>query len=148
MDGLEALNPSLVYTISSSELLNWSTMQGACRPRHRALCKHLAVTADIDTRDGFPKEALKADVVLLATPTQYHVRAEDQRIVGLLARDVRERRGIGTSFEQLPGEYALSNGIRVQVFRRVNPLRSEDVNALSEELLRAYPTRGDLFALK
>jgi hypothetical protein len=147
LDSLNALKPGLAYTISSSELLNWSTLQMACRERHRALRNHLAVTADIDTRDGFPKEALKADIVLLATPTQYHVRPDDQRVVGLLARDIGEHRGIGTSFQRLPGEFRLMDDIRVVLYRKVRPLRPEDVKALSDELLQAYPQRKDLFAL-
>lgn len=145
LDVLADLNPQSVYVAASSEILNWDTLQTRCTERRLPLCPHLAMTADIDTRDGFPQAFLGADTVVLATPTQYHVRPQDQQVVGLIARDIREHRGMGSSFEAHPGEFALWRGVRVTVFRRVGPLRNEDVQALGDELARSYPQSGSLF---
>ncbi|NUT01666.1 MAG: hypothetical protein HOP96_11900 [Sphingomonas sp.] len=147
LNALQGLRPERVYVVSSSETLNWDTLQSACRPKRLELCKHLAVTADIDTRDGFPRPVMEADTLVLATPTQFHVRPEDQQVVGLIARDIREGRGIGTSFERLPEAFTLRQGVKVEMYRRARSLRPEDVKALSDELIRSYPKQKALFAL-
>jgi hypothetical protein len=140
-----ALEPKRVYVAASSEVLNWGVLGIGCRDRHPDLCKHVFVTPDIDTRDGFPETILEAGYVVLATPTQYHVRPEDQRIVEVVARDVRDGAGIGASFERLAGEFNLARGVKVHIYRRVAPLRSQDVQALREELARHYPRLRSLF---
>jgi len=142
---LAALKPARIYVAASSQMLNWSILQNGCRGTQLDICSHVAVTQDIDMRDGFPRAVLDADYVVLATPTQYHVRPEDQLVVGLVARDIREGRGIGTSFTRLPGVFHLAQGVEVAVYRRVAPPRSDAVRALSEELVRSYPQAKALF---
>jgi hypothetical protein len=137
MDELTRLRPRLVYVVSSSELLNWDTLHVGCQGKHEALCSHVAVTADIDARDGFPARILRADYVVLASPTQYHARPEDQQVIGVVADHIRERTGIGSSFEPLPGEFVLMNGVRVRVYRRTAPFRPQDVQAFSDELIQS-----------
>jgi len=144
MSAIEALKPHRIYVAASSDVLNWDTLAVACRDRHPALCSRVARTADIDARDGYPRGILNADLVVLASPTQYHVRPEDQQVVGLLARDVRQRQGIGSSFEALPGEFQLMRGVRAQIYRRVADTRDVDAKALSNELKRSYPDLGNI----
>lgn len=142
---LAALKPDHVYVAASSQMFNWSILDMGCRDTQPDLCPHIAVTEDIDMRDGFPRAVLDADYVVLATPTQYHVRPEDQRVVGLVARDIREGRGIGVSFERLPSRFELAQGIKVAIYRRFAPLRSDAVKALGEELRRSHPQTRTLF---
>ncbi|MEG3147983.1 hypothetical protein U1839_25315 [Sphingomonas sp. RT2P30] len=104
---LAALKPDQVYVAASSQLINSSILAMGCRDMQPELCPHIAVTQDIDRRDGFPRGMLDADYVVLATPTQYHVRPEDQRVVGVVARDIRAGRGLGLFFVRLPGTFAL-----------------------------------------
>ena len=137
MDELASLHPSLVYVVSSSELLNWDTLHVGCQDRHPALCPHIAVTADIDARDGFPSRILRADYVVLATPTQFHARPQDQEVIGVVANHIRDRTGIGSSFTPIAGEFVLMNGARVQVYRRIAPLRPQDIRDLGDELMRS-----------
>ncbi len=142
---LAALHPHRVYVAASSQLVNWSVFAMGCREMQPDLCAHIAVTQDIDTRDGFPRGILDADYVLLATPTQYHVRPADQQVVGRVARDIRDGRGIGASFQRLPGSFGLAGGATVTIHRRIAPLRSDAVKALGADLLRRYPGMTQLF---
>jgi hypothetical protein len=142
---LAVLKPDRAYVAASSQMFNWSILDMGCRDTQPDLCPHIAVTQDIDLRDGFPRGVLDADYVVLATPTQYHVRPEDQRVVGFVARDIREGRGIGASFRRLPGEFDLAQGVKVAIYRRVAPLRSDAVQALRAELVRSYPQARNLF---
>jgi len=82
---------------------------------------------------------------VLATPTQYHVMPTDQRVVGLVARDIREKRGIGASFRRLPDRFTLEQGITVTIYRRMAPLRREAVQALGNELGAYYPQMTPFF---
>jgi hypothetical protein len=143
---LTALRPHRVYIAASSHLVNWSVFAMGCRDMQPDLCTHIAATQDIDTRDGFPRNVLDADYVLLATPTQYHVRPADQQVVGLVARDIREGRGIGTSFQRLPGSFAFAGGATVVIYRRIAPLRRNAVKALGADLLHRYPGMARLFS--
>lgn len=142
---LTALKPDHVYVAASSQLFNSGILAMGCRDMQPALCPHIAVTQDIDRRDGFPRGMLDADYVVLATPTQYHVRPEDQRVVGLVARDIRAGRSLGQSFMRLPGSFTLAQGIRVDIYRRVAPLRPEAIAALGVELAHAYPDMRAVF---
>jgi hypothetical protein len=142
---LAALKPDQVYVAASSQTLNWSILKMGCQNAQPDLCPHIAVAQDIDMRDGFPRAMLDADYVVLATPTQYHVRPEDQQVVGIVARDIREGRGVGASFAPLPGGFALAEGVKVAIYRRIAPLRSDAVKALGEELARSYPQARRLF---
>ena len=142
---LDQLKPERVYVVASSEILNWSTLNIGCRVNHRDICQHIAVTADIDARDGFPKDLLQADYVVVATPIQYHVRPEDQQVVGLVAQQIIQHAGIGSSFESVPGQFTLMNGVQARIYRRSAPLRREDVRDLSDELIRSYPGMKSLF---
>jgi hypothetical protein len=145
LDKLAVLRPKSAYVAASSEVLNWSTLKVACRAAHPTLCPHISVTADVDARDGFPSGILMADYVVLATPDQYHVKPQDQQVVGLIAKQIRDRTGLGASFEPIAGEFELMNGVHAQIYRRVEPLRYEDVQALSDELARSYPARKNFF---
>ncbi len=136
---LAALKPDQVYIAASSQTLNWSILKMGCRGVRPDLCPHIAITQDIDTRDGFPLGILNADFVVLATPTQYHVRPTDQRVVGLVARDIRDGRGLGTSFRVLPGSFHLTQGTEVQIYRKIAPLSGEAVKAIGRELAHTYP---------
>jgi hypothetical protein len=136
---LTDVKPHRVYVVASSEALNWSTLKMRCGDTHPELCAHIATTSDIDTRDGFPVGFVGADYALLATPVQYHVNASDQQVVGLLARDLISRQGVGRSFEPMGGEFRLKQGVRVQIYRRVAPMRESDLEQLSAQLTRSYP---------
>ena len=139
LDRLEQIRPERVYVVASSEVLNWSTLKMGCRDRHRDLCDHIAVTSDIDARDGFPFELAGADTVVIATPVQFHVDPADQRTIGLVARDLLSHRRIGRSFALDAGEFQLKQGVKARILRRTAPISDADLRALSAELQRAYP---------
>lgn len=144
VDRLVQLKPRQVYVVASSDVLNWSIVRMACVKRHSGACASIAVTHDIDSRDGFPDQLTDTDCVVLATPTQYHVQPGDQRVIGLVARDIRAQRGIGRSFAPLPDEYHLEHGVLAQIYWRTTPVAPADLKALRHEFSRRQP--GDQLA--
>jgi hypothetical protein len=136
-----------VYVLATSSILNSDMVKNDCLfgRKWRAFCDRILGTNDVDKRDGFPRQFLHASYVVIASPTQYHLRAEDQRVVGVLAREVMEGHGIGGSFWRLPGEVKLDKGVTVWVYAKVRPFERTDLDALIDEFAEYYPDKRDIF---
>lgn len=145
MATLAAMKADHIYVAASSQILNWSMLKTGCRDMQPDLCSRIEETPEIDMRDGFPLPVLRANYIVLATPTQYHVMPQDQQIVGLVARDIREGRGIGESFQRFPLGFKFTQGVSVAIYHRIAPLRRDAVEALSDELARSYPQAKHFF---
>ncbi|MCZ7625562.1 MAG: hypothetical protein M5R38_06770 [Candidatus Methylomirabilis sp.] len=149
VETLELQQPGDIYVLASSHILNSNILQNACRlgPHPRSFCDRILYTHDVDKRDGFPRRFLQATYLVAASPTQYSVRPDDQRVVGVLAREVTEGHGIGASFQRLPGRFTLDNGVTVWIYMRVRPFERTDLDALEDEFNGYYPGRGHLFSV-
>jgi hypothetical protein len=147
LDELELNQSGDIYVLASSEILNSSIMRNYCvfGVRRRFSCDRILDANDVDKRDGFPRQFLHAHYLLVAVPTQYHLRAEDQRVIGVLARKVTEGDGVGASFERLPGEFKLDNGVSASLFAKVRPLERMALDALEDEFAGYYPDKRELF---
>jgi hypothetical protein len=146
---LELEQPGLVYVLASSAILNSDIVQNHCLfgLQRRVFCDQLFWSHNVDKRDGFPRQFLRAAYVVIASPTQYHLRAEDQRVIGILAREVMEGHGVGASFRRLAGEFKLDKGVTVWVYAKVRPLERTDLHALQDEFAQYYPDKRDIFTL-
>jgi hypothetical protein len=153
LDRLGNLNiqePGDIYVLASSGILNSSILQNRCRlgPQGRFFCDRILVTHDVDKRDGFPRQFLRASYLVVASPTQYHLRADDQRVIGILAREVMEANGIGASFQRLPEEFSLDRGVTAWIFEKSQPFKRADLDALSGEFARYYPDERSIFLIQ
>jgi hypothetical protein len=148
LDELELERRGDIYVLASSAILNSDILQNYCRlgPQQRSFCDRILRTADVDKRDGFPRQFLNASYVVVANPTQYSLRPDDQRVIGVLARDVREGNGIGASFQRLPGEFKLDDGVTAWVYTKVRPFERVDVEALADEFAGYYPDKRRIFS--
>jgi hypothetical protein len=142
---LGKLDASNIYVAASSWMFNPSILKTACRTTQPDLCAKIQDGAHVDLRDGFPAAFLSADYVVIAVPTQYHLWPQDQLVVGLVAQDIRQGRGIGEAFERLPGEFRLDGGVKVSIYQRVMPFEYGAVKALSTKLQNRYPQARSLF---
>ena len=108
-----------------SVILNSAILQNACKfdPKRRLFCDRILQTNDVDKRDGFPRQFLDATYLVVASPTQYHLRADDQRVIGVLVREVMAGHGIGASFQCLPGEFKLDSGSLSGCLQRFDRLK-------------------------
>ena len=80
-------------------------------------------------------------------PPLLRLRAEDQRVIGVLAREVREGHGIGASFQRLPGDIKLGNGVTAWVFAKVRPFERTDLDSLANEFAGYYPDKRHIFSM-
>ncbi|MBI2883472.1 MAG: hypothetical protein HYY11_06155 [Candidatus Methylomirabilis oxyfera] len=149
VETLELKQPGDIYVLASSTTLNSNILQNACSlgPRPRSFCNRILYASDVDKRDGFPRKFLQAKYLVTASPTQYHLRPDDQRVVGVLAREVIEGHGIGAAFQRLPGEFTLDDGVTVRIYAKVRPFEPSDLDALAGEFNGYYPGRAHLFSV-
>jgi hypothetical protein len=57
-----------------------------------------------------------------------------------------EGHGIGASFQRLPGEFKLDNGVTAWVFTKVRPFERTDLDALANEFAGYYPDERHIFS--
>lgn len=137
-----------VYVIGSSIIFNDDILRNACLSfsYSKSFCDRILHASHIDKRDGFPVTFLSASYVAIAAPTQYHERPEDQMVVGILADEIRNSKGIGYSFEKLSYEFALDNDVRISIYKKIKPFNESDLTKLEGIFLNVYPQKKDIFS--
>jgi hypothetical protein len=76
----------------------------------------------VDSRDENPTGALmRAAYVIVATPPQYQLAPEQQRVVRAAVEAFSPGWELASDFDVLPATYTLETGGRVRVYRRVRP---------------------------
>jgi hypothetical protein len=101
--------------------------------------------ACVDKRDGFPKELLSAEFVMVATPIQYSLRPTDQQVMGIPAESMLNHTDIGRAFQRLPESFALQDGITAFLFKKTRAIDPSELAQLSERLRVAYPDRPYIY---
>jgi hypothetical protein len=136
-----------IYCAASSPVLNFTTLVGYSPSLGKPFLSagQLGHTADVDKRDGFPRDLLAADLVIATDPPQTHLDPADQQVVIVPVSQLREQRGIGKAFKLVAGEYQLDGGVKAFLYRRSRPLTIDDVLPLSDALRRCYPDRAYIY---
>lgn len=99
------------------------------------------ILSEVDKVSGFPDTFFDCAVVVAADPPQLHLRAEEQVIVQILARQVWAGDGLGGAFERLPKVYVLKDGVRAQVFVRRRAYTPNEVDDFCRTLRDAHPAK-------
>jgi hypothetical protein len=138
-----------VYVIASSIVFNDDILRNACRafdyPQY--FCDRIFQSSHVDKVHGFPQQFLSAMYVVVAKPVQYHLMPEGQRVVGVLAEDLLQSKGIGSSFDRLPEKFVLDNSVLAHIYHKTRPLRPQDLRELENRFQRYYPRNKDIFKL-
>jgi hypothetical protein len=141
-----------VYVLASSATLNCHILHYAYLKlnRHEAIGRKILWTNDVDKRDGFPRQFLTAQYLVVADPIQHHLKAHEQRIVIVLAESILLQRNVGRAFERLPHEFTLRDGaerVRVYIYKKTGELQRSDLDALSEALRKFHPDRESVYKI-
>lgn len=91
----------------------------------------------IDKRDGFPRRLLDADIVVLGSPLGG--KGEFSQVLIEPARLIKDGVGLGRAFVELPHEFRLDNEVTANLFKKVRPFTTAEIQALSDHLRRLYP---------
>lgn len=124
VNDLRALSPQgPIYVADSSSLMNYDILSKAEKELYRTDARlNIQVSPQIDSRDFLPLDLLmQASYVLVTTPFQRHLPADQQKVVRVVFDAFTQGWPIARDFERLPGSYALQGGAVLVVYRRVQP---------------------------
>jgi len=141
---------SKAYILSSSLSLNSGllhTASYAFGPELRPVRQNLLQTNNVDKRDGFPFQMYSADLVVVADPVGYHLRPEDQKVVGILAGYILSGTSIGAAYTRLPYEFKLDEGYRVYLYRKNRGFQPDELMQVSDQFVALYPDHSAQFAI-
>ena len=94
---------------------------------------------DVDRVSGFPAGVFRAGLVLVADPSQHHLRPAEQQVVLLPAGDLLAGTGIAAGFDRLPDTFHFDGGVTLRAFRRARPIPPDVFAGFVERLRAAHP---------
>lgn len=139
----ETANPKdSFYVLASSRFLNSALFQNADSSLHITFKSKskLIETSNVDKRDGFPYAALsKATLIVVGIPIQYHLRPDDQTIIGYPVNEFIQGKGIAKAFIKLNYAFHLDSGVTVYLYKKSRPIQPKDFEQIKERLRARYP---------
>lgn len=135
-----------VYIDASGGILNNSIMDSLNKPYGTCAVNNLCATADVDLRDGFPKDFLSADIVVVTDPIQLHLAEGTQEVVRFLAQEVCNKESpIGRHFEKNDKYFILDDDVKVFIYEKNSDFEKNDLEYLSNYYSEYYPGQEELF---
>lgn len=132
------------YVLASSTTINDDLLRKIYMPDKLLSIGNMYVSSHVDLRDGFQKDFLKADIVVVANPIQYHLREDSQRVIGLLAEEFIEQKGIYHNYQHLE-DYVLDDNVTVSLYERISDYSEEDLIYLQDLFDKYYKEYPKLF---
>lgn len=117
-----------IYVLASSEVINDDLLRNACRFYYNYdddLCGLITYTANVDTRDYITEDFFKADLLVVAEPTQYHLDPIDQEVIGVPKEQIEENGYLSSYYEKLFYDFKLDKGVDVYLYKKVKDYDSE-----------------------
>lgn len=146
LNELSADQDRKIYTLASGTTLNNSILYCMDMPDRAPAVQNLLSTADVDLRDGFPLDFLRADIVVTTDPVELHLQEGTQEVVRYLAEQIMDPTSpVGRHFEQLDQTYTLDYGVRVLIFRKVSEFERSDLESLDAYYDARYPDQKEMF---
>lgn len=140
-----------LYVDASSVVLNDDVVRNSCRYfklDYVRICDNIIPANNVDLRDGFPRQFLQTDFVLVADPPQTHLLPNDQRVVWVLQEKLLDKNSIGSAYQILPKQFTLDGGVMVKILKKTRNLTASELQNLSDIFLGFYPNRQDLFQIQ
>lgn len=138
-----------IYILASSNVINEDILRGYCYlpegDSYWNICRQILDTAEIDLRDGFPSNIVEAKYVMVAEPIQYHLRSEDQEVVGIPAKMILNNNGIGKLFYKLPYEFNLEGNVKLMIYKYNGQSEFDEMEKISKTLMEKYSGNKNIF---
>lgn len=115
-----------VAVLASSPIFNQDIFMAAVMARRRSLGSDdyipLVSMPDIDRRDPLPLDAMsQATVLVLATPPQYHLAAEGQKVMGSAIALLTDDAAFNAAWQRDMAIYQLEQGVTLSIWRLQHP---------------------------
>jgi hypothetical protein len=131
----ERLPDEKIYVLASSGVLNDGLLRSAndVWVGDPQVTAHILHSQDVDSRDGFPWRFFEAQLIVVPTPLQIHLRPDAQRNVRLLFDKMMNDINFRSRFERLPYTFNLDRQVEVSLYRLRRPFQSKDILLLFRE---------------
>lgn len=140
----EAAQGHTTYVLASSDILNDDILRRVNMPDEVKITSQLLGTNHVDLRHGFPEQFLDADIVLVASPAQYHLQAENQHVIIDLANEFLNEGILLENYEKI-NSYQLDNDVEVFMYRRIREIPESHKEYLREMFQKYYEDYPELF---
>lgn len=135
-----------VYIAASGGILNSSLMGALDKPFHDNAVHNMYRTHDVDLRDGFPAEFLKAKYIVVSDPIQLHLAPGSQEVVRFLAQEVMKQNSpIGRHFDKLDEVFHLDNSVKAYIYVKQSDFEEDDLLYLVDYFSKCYPNKNSMF---
>ena len=119
-----------VYVLASGETLNAGIFDALDRPYDARSVHRLLPTHDVDLRDGFPTDFLRAGIVVVTDPVDLHLSPGTQEVVSFLATEVQKTDSpIGRHFQKDAQGFSLNGGRKIFSYRKNHSFWGNDAEA-------------------
>jgi hypothetical protein len=109
-----------IYVAASSQILTSDTLIAAEQQIYGTKQLKILRTSNIDSRDTYPlNELLKSHFIVVATPIQYHLPAQEQKVVTVAVEAFEKSWSFANDFQKIPVEFFLENGVNVKIYQRI-----------------------------
>ncbi len=147
LEMITACSRRKIYAIGSSTTFNDWVIRNVKMPKEYNPIHNLLPAKDVDARDGFAKEALEADFIVLGWPLQYHLHPEEQKNVVRIGQMVKNNCGEGKSYRLLK-TFHLDNQVQALVLEKVAPIPQDTLKALQAAYSEQRVSRARFWSFK
>lgn len=115
-----------IYVAASGQTLNCDILMKADMPNTKTAVNNLLTTSDVDLREGFPTDFLRAKYMVTTLPVELHLDS-GQEVVSYLAEGVQNSESIiGCHYKEME-EYQLENGVVAKIYMKTNEYSDDDL---------------------
>ena len=136
-----------VYVCASGFVLNESILQRLNAPYDSNALKRRYKASNVDSRDGFSTNFLKADYIIVSDPVQLHMKEGTQEVVRFLSEEVKNQDSpVGRHYSRLDKSFKLDNGVVANVYEKTSEYEQSDLQYLADYYSNRYPGKEEMFA--
>ena len=135
-----------IFVLASGSILNADIVRSLDKPYKKIAIDRQLTTNDVDLRDGFHSDFLRADLIITTDPIQTHLANNSQEIIRYLAEQIQDPNSyIGKHFEKASATFALDSNTTVYIYHKTSEFSHQDLEQISDYYMELYPTHPELF---
>ena len=150
MNNLTKGTDKKIYLLASGASYNGHILTKIYFPENENALPSLMNTADVDAKDGFAPHFFDADYIIITSPIQLHLQAQDQSIVVMPAKWIENSSPLSRHFKKI-SEKSFSLGgdgvpsVTFKLYEKISPLEKSDIDFVEEFFAKKYPDKDNLF---
>lgn len=129
-------NGERITVFSSNQVLNDDMLNTMS---NLGLAGKISYASQVDLRDLIHIDSLMSNYFIVTSPAQTHLRPSDQQVITIPTNQILNHRSIGKAMIRLDKEYALSQGVRAYIYKKVRNYTPKEVDEFYNLFFKSYP---------